>query len=41
MLKLCAGICCLMGAVVITYIVGSGGAGRSAAIAPAWIYAHY
>ena len=40
MLKLCAGICCLMGAVVIMYIVGSGG-GHSGAAAPDWIYAHY
>jgi hypothetical protein len=41
MLKLCASICCLMGTVVILYIVGSGGAGHSAASAPDWIYAHY
>jgi len=41
MLKLCASICCLMGSVVIVYIVGSGGAGHAAASAPDWIYAHY
>jgi hypothetical protein len=41
MLKLCASICCLLGAVVIVYIVGSGGAGRAAVSAPDWIYAHY
>jgi len=41
MLKFCASVCCLMGAVVIFYIVGSGGAGHSGAAAPDWIYAHY
>lgn len=41
MLKVCASICCLMGAVVILYIVGSGGVGQKGSSAPDWIYAHY
>jgi hypothetical protein len=41
MLKLCASICCLMGAGVICYIVGSGGGGHAGTAAPSWIYSHY
>ena len=41
MLKVCASICCLLGAGVIIYIVGSGAGGHSASAAPDWIYAHY
>jgi hypothetical protein len=41
MLKICASICCLMGATVILYIVGSGGAGQTGGSAPEWVYAHY
>ena len=41
MLKFCASICCLMGTVVIVYIVSSGGVGHTGGSAPSWVYAHY
>jgi hypothetical protein len=41
MLKLCAGLCVLMGSGVMIYIAGSGVGGHSNGSAPSWVYAHY